>query len=226
MTICGRINTSIDVASVWDSLESACTLYGLDMPSPESPKKKAKTFFNQLTIKANKTSIKLFSNGSVQVTGVKSPVHFADVMDRTCSALGSLLGTTPSLDSASISLINAVFSASVRLPLRILRQAFEDAGHSASYDPDAYPGVNAKIFLDPNYVTVMIFTSGTVIISGAKTPEHVSSVYDTVCTIIETLDFEMNESPPAHCSAGTLSMYSITNGYSSRITHLCLDWLK
>jgi len=223
MTICGRINTKIDVASIWNSLEAACTPYGLDIPSVESPKKKTKTFFNQLTIKANKTSIKLFSNGSVQVTGARNCVHFADVMDRVCSAIGNLIGTTPCLESASISLINTVFSASIKLPLRILRQAFEDAGHAASYDPDAYPGINAKIFVDPHYITVMIFTSGTVIISGARTPEHVSSVYHTVCTIIDILDIQLNESPPAHCSAGTLSMYSITNGYSSRIAHLCLD---
>jgi TATA-box binding protein (TBP) (component of TFIID and TFIIIB) len=222
MTVCGKINTSLDVESVWNSLEAACAPYGLDIPC-ESPKKKTKTFYNQLTVKSNNTSIKLFSNGSVQVTGVKSPVHFADVMDRVCSALGSLLGDSPSLESASISLINAVFSASVKLPLRVLRQALEDAGHSASYDPDAYPGINAKIHVDPNFITVMIFTSGTVIISGAKTPEHVSSVYHTVCTIIDSLDFEMNESPPAHCSLGTLAMYSILNGYSSRIAHLCLD---
>jgi TATA-box binding protein (TBP) (component of TFIID and TFIIIB) len=229
MTLCGKIDSAVDIEAVLAWMKTGCIQpWGLDV-APDSPSKRtkgpAKAFYNQLTIKAKTTSIKLFSNGSVHVTGAKSLVHFADVMDRVCAALGAMLPRQPSLESASISMINAIFCTARKLPLRVLRQAFEVAGHAASYDPDAYPGMNAKITSlcgdDSKIVTVMIFTTGNVIISGAKSPEHIANVYHIVCTVIDTLEFQRPDPPLQHCSPGLLDMYYISNGYSSRIASLC-----
>jgi TATA-box binding protein (TBP) (component of TFIID and TFIIIB) len=227
MTVCGKLNTDVHIERVVNFLKTGdLTDYGLSSP-PDSPKKRPKSFFNQLTIKSGTTSIKLFSNGSIHVTGAKSPIHFVDVMDRVCSALGHVVQADPPvLESATISMINAVFCAAKVLPLRVLRQAFEDAGHVASYDPDSYPGINAKINASEtneiNRITVMIFTTGNVIISGAKSPEHVSKVYDIVCHVIDDLDVQMNDTAVPRCtSASVLDSYRISNGYSSRIANLC-----
>ena len=227
MTVCGKVSTVVDVDSIWNTMEDACQAFGLEMP-PESPTKRnkgpARAFCNQFTVKSGSTSVKIFSNGSISVTGIRSPVHCADVLDRVCCALGHIGNTDPpDIESLRISMINANFCASARLPLRLLRQALEEAGHAASYDPDAYPGVNAKIAVQPSgTVTVMIFTSGNVIISGAKTPEHVAHVYQTVCTTIDSLEVKCNESTTS-CSPAVLDSYRIVDGYSSRLAYLCLN---
>ena len=223
ITLCGRLDGEVKIADVLEYLRSN-DVEGLDLP-PDSPKTRAKTFFNQITVKAGTTSIKLFSNGAIHVTGAKSLIHFIDVMGLVCRALAVTTPDDPApiLETASISMINAIFSASRTLPLRVLRQALEDAGHSASYDPDAYPGINAKINTSESNgtITVMIFTTGNVIISGAKTPAHIAQAYDTVCRVIDSLGLQTNASPVSNCSAGVLDMYTIVQGYSSRLAHLC-----
>jgi TATA-box binding protein (TBP) (component of TFIID and TFIIIB) len=183
MTVCGRLDAEVKISDVLDYFLSH-DVEGLITADPANAKKRSKNFFNQLTVKAGSTSIKVFSNGAIHVTGAKSPIHFMEVMSRVCTTLGAVLPSTPTLHTASTSMINAIFSTARRLPLRILRQALDDAGHSASYDPDAYPGINAKI----ESITVMIFTTGNVIISGAKTPQRISEVYKTVCRVIDGLN--------------------------------------
>ncbi len=226
MTLCGKLAKEIEISHVLEWMTNHELDESLDLTiPPESPKKKARSFYNQLTIKSKSTSIKLFSNGAIHVTGVKSPVHFIDVMDRVSNGLGIILNELPPcLESVSFSMINAIFCAACTLPLRVLRQSLEDAGHAASYDPDAYPGINAKISSGNADVTVMIFTTGNVIISGAKSPENVSFVYNIVCRLIDGLNLnpaQTNALP--QCSPGILDMYNIVDGYSSRIAHLCIE---
>lgn len=231
MTVCGKLTNAIDMDLVASSLQvnEHC---GLELAPASKKTKKSRAFFNQLTVKItnSNTSIKLFSNGAIHITGVRNMIHFADIMDRVCTALALLLDTDqPVLQEASISMINAIFSAARRLPLRTLRQLLEDAGYAASYDPDAYPGINAKITVDEDSktVTVMIFTTGNVIISGAKTPEHVSRVYHIVCSVMDNLGpsdvHAAVVKPSAQYTPGSIEMYSIVNGYSSKIAHLCID---
>lgn len=229
MTLCGTLDSVVRISAIAKSMEKHATLetHGLAFPGASKKSKGTTTFQNQLTIKSGTTSIKLFSNGAIQVTGAKSPIHFLDVMDRVCSALGAVQDATPTLSSASISMINAIFSTARVLPLRVLRQAFEAAGHDASYDPDSYPGVNAKICTTEKHrVTVMIFTTGSVIISGAKTPENVSEVYGIVCGLIDALpDAAKVQAPKTKpFSAKLVDAYGIIGGYPARIANLC-NWI-
>lgn len=237
MTICGKLDSTIRIADIAKAILKDDTLesFGLALPV-ESGKKKAKgssSFFNQLTIKSGTTSVKLFSNGAVQCTGAKSPIHFLDIVDRVCSALGAMRQTDPpTLESASISMINAIFSAGRDLPLRVLRLALEADGHRASYDPDSYPGINAKVRTsgpDGRDVTVMIFSTGSVILSGAKCPEHVSEVYGIVCRLIDVLPDPAVSKVPANSkkfkpsfSNEQVDSYNIIAGYPARIANLCI----
>ena len=222
MTICGKLDAPVDVDAVMDLItgKDEGSLAGLSL-GKKTKGVDSKSFFNQLTIKAGTTSIKIFRNGAIHVTGAKSVVHFVDVIDRVCTVLGHVMETNPSLESASISMINVIFCAARTLPLMVLRQAMEDAGHAASYDPDAYPGINAKVL----EITVLIFTTGSVIISGAKTPEHVAEVYAIVTATIDALPpaVPKKKKPIPMCSPANADMYSIIDGYSSRIAHLCID---
>ena len=50
---------------------------------------------------------------------------------------------------------------------------------------------------------------------------HIAQAYDTVCRVIDSLGLQTNASPVSNCSAGVLDMYTIVQGYSSRLAHLC-----
>lgn len=229
MTISGKLDSPVDIDSIVQTMQTSVDFYGLSMADAnDSPAKRAKAapskaFFNQLTVKSDSTSIKIFSNGAVHVTGARNLVHFLDIIDRVCTALGSLMTTQPLLESASISMINATFGARRLLPLQIMRQAFENAGHAASYDPETYPGINAKILVSEKVVTVLVFTTGNVIISGAKTPEHVSDVYCVVCAIINSLPTPKEQMKKAATNVSNLDNYKIIDGYSSKLVNLCID---
>jgi TATA-box binding protein (TBP) (component of TFIID and TFIIIB) len=231
MTICGKLSSTIRIADIAkrfimdDILES----HGLALPVRSDKKKKPASFFNQLTLKSGTTSLKLFTNGAVQCTGAKSPIHFLDVVDRVCSALGAMQEMDPPvLESATISMINAIFSAGRDLPMRVLRLALEADGHRASYDPDSYPGINAKVCTsgaDGRDVTVMIFSTGSVILSGAKCPEHVSEAYGIVCKIIDALPATkspLNKKCKQSFSKEQVDSYNIIGGYPARVAHLCI----
>jgi TATA-box binding protein (TBP) (component of TFIID and TFIIIB) len=227
MTLCGKLDSEINVKHVFDTLKNAdIYTYGITVPM-EKPLKKGKSgtadFYNQMEVKAGTVSIKLFSNGSIHLTGGKSPIHFMDIMDRVCMALGMVMDETPALESASIEMINANFSAARILPLSVLRKALEDAGHAASYDPESYAGINAKIAVHAQVVTVVIFTTGSIIITGAKSPEHVSNVYNAVCIVIDTLELSAAVGALGKVSPAVLDTYTIVDGYSSRIAHLCMN---
>ena len=171
MTVCGKLGA--------DDIQQ-------EIAEISSPTKRARnaSFYNQVTVEILGVSLKLFGNGSIQATGVKSPVHFVDVIDTACRDL--LDGAQ--LQTVEVALINVVFTAGILLPLGTLRHVFERAGHDASYDPEVYPGVSVKVVDGSRRVTVIIFASGSISILGAKTPENVSNVYDVVCTVIDDED--------------------------------------
>lgn len=227
MTVDGKLDKQIDTMHVFETL-SAVDSFGITL-APEKPAKKGKSkkkkdFYNQIEVKAGTVSIKVFSNGTIHVTGAKSPIHFVDIMDRVCSTLGVITNTPVSLHSARVCLMNANFSTQSLLPLETLRDALEEAGYMASFDPERNAGINAKFMFGTHVVTVMIFTTGSAIITGAKFPEDVAAVYDIVCVAIESLHVDLTASalPPVQVSSSVLDMYTIVDGYSSRISHLCL----
>ena len=231
MTVIAMLDAGVCVQTIADALSTLDDAHGL-LLACDSPKKRkvdsgksAKSFFNQVEIMSGTTSVKVFSNGRIHATGIKSPVHFADIVLRVMSALEAIFDTVPSVKSITVPMINAIFCVARELPLRLLRDALAAAGYAASYDPDAYPGINAKITIGSavNEITVMMFTTGNVIISGAKTPQHISDVYEIVCRVIDDLNPQTAASPVSVCTApSTVDAYTIVDGYSSRIRNLCL----
>ena len=235
MTVIAKLSSGVCVQTIADALTSLDDDFGLALAS-DSPKKRkvappdsktVKSFCNQVEILCGTTSVKVFSNGRIHATGIKSPVHFADIAMRVMSAIESIFGTAPQVQSITVPMINAIFCAARELPLRLLKNALSEAPtvKNASYDPDSYPGVNAKINVgsEGSEITTMLFTTGNVIISGAKSPEHISDVYATVCRVIDDLNPQTAASPVAVCTVpSTIAAYDIINGYSTRIRNLCL----
>lgn len=148
-----------------------------------------KSFYNQTTI-TYKTfttkSIKVFSNGKLQITGVTSVTEALSTIGVISYILKhsekSILSGDPSpekLKVLSIEMINSNFNYAKEIDLKTLRNIMKNNGYDVTYDPDTYPGINAKI----DGVSVFIFGTGNVVITGAKTLKGVKNTLETVTNL-------------------------------------------
>ena len=232
MTVSGKLDaTAVPIDDILERLTAHGGRY-LDIALPDSALA-GRRFYNQITVKLGRTSVKVFRNGSVHVTGARSVVHFGDVVDRMLTTIGLLMDTTETmaLVEAQVRLINANFNAGRKLPLRVLRDAIALTGVTASYDSSEYPGINAKMPCEHGVVSTLIFKTGSIIIAGAKCPLDAARVYAHMCDAIQSLDRHAENTPPnvvmRHIGSrlpvthALLETYDIIDGYSSRLSHLC-----
>ena len=94
--------------------------------------------------------------------------------------------------SFDVQMINLNFDAGMHLYLQGLCDACVSRGLVASYDSDVYPGLNVKLVADGQRVTVLLFRSGKVIMTGAKSA---AQLYEAHLAITDVLD--SYEAPPA-----------------------------
>jgi TATA-box binding protein (TBP) (component of TFIID and TFIIIB) len=187
------------------SLLLAAELAGDSGPITKAPDKKRKAkkrkapeadsrdpeFYNQVTLQHGTKSIKVFKNGSLQVTGCKSPLQFLGIAEDMCrfmeddAGMGSMMGHIHVTDFR-VQMINLNFEVGTALYLALLRDMFISKGHMASYDADVYPGLNVKLRLQTGaMVTVLVFRSGKLIITGAKTAPDMEAAYSQVMLVLE-----------------------------------------
>ena len=189
-------------------------------------KTKAKNCFqNQSTLiiglsNTRQINLKIFRNGKIQMTGLKSEEEgylavntlikkITDISEKVSTFITSEV-KTPVLTDFSIVLINSDFSAGFRIKREKLYELLFKSGMYVSYEPDIYPGVNAKYYWNVNNhksdgicrctglcdgkgngegdgnckkVTIATFQSGNVIITGARKNIQTKSAYDYINNI-------------------------------------------
>lgn len=129
---------------------------------------KSSKFSNQTTIKAGNASLKVFENGKVHVTGIRS-------LAEACKRVESLFPQDLVLQDFKFQMINLKFRVNRCIPLA---EFIECAGKHVStvfYDPSRYPGVRVKMPPDTGG-TLLVFATGSVLLAGAKTPAGVSEM--------------------------------------------------
>ena len=145
-------------------------------------------FNNQTTVRYGTKSIKMFRNGSVHVTGCKTMEEFVQAVTAVCDAM-TQAGIEP--DGVRVTdfhahMINVTFNTNQTLGLRGLRDHCIGRGWAATYDADVYPGLNMKIPVSGGpVVTALVFRSGNVILTGAKTAEHVREAHHTLTHMLD-----------------------------------------
>jgi TATA-box binding protein (TBP) (component of TFIID and TFIIIB) len=185
---------------------------------------RGRNFSNQLALVHGRMAIKLFKNGSIHVTGCRSVVAFAAAADDLCTMLRVFSDTPHRLNTAEIHMINATYSVDRSLPLATLRSACLDAGiGSASYEPDIYAALRVKIPLpaSEHKATAIAFKTGCIMLSGARKPSDITHVYGVFCRVIDGLSPVPSTPRLRPVNLHHLDTWSISGGYSSRITHLC-----
>lgn len=181
-------------------------------------KKKKDCFQNQATVivnlaQGNRVNLKIFRNGKLQMTGLKSNEGGVTACKTLINTLQQLHTINPNIvtfhsenpipDNFNIVLINSDFSVGFKIKRDELYHILFQKNIFVSYEPDIYPGVNAKYYYNSfnNYsgicnctspcdgkgdgngngcckkVTIATFQSGNIIITGARNDKQTEAAY-------------------------------------------------
>jgi len=169
--------------------------------------KKQKFFYNQITILIKPEhntdiNIKLFNNGSIQMTGCKSIIDVLDVLKTLCIELkkirGSINNETHELEikpfvsnyknldidqikNFNISMINSNFDIGFEINRKLLFEQLLFEQFEVIFEPLVHAGVNLKYnYKNEKKVTILIFASGSIVITGANTCDQIKEAYEFI----------------------------------------------
>jgi TATA-box binding protein (TBP) (component of TFIID and TFIIIB) len=262
MTITSNINTEINLEVISKELllvdyysnDIGCIKIELGgMPTRgyckkdiENKTKKKKTFYNQATIilrlldqsnTLKEVNSKLFSNGRIQMTGIKSiesaeaslkllfnsikNLSYIDSEGKTIYAINDKINAH--CGKINIHLINSDYKTGFKIKRDILHDLLVNTYDIYStYEPCIYPGVNTKYYWNKTNtmdgvcgcsvecngkgggngdgeckkVTISIFQSGAIIITGATNIEQLNSAYNFINRVLDTHFDELERQPP------------------------------
>jgi TATA-box binding protein (TBP) (component of TFIID and TFIIIB) len=198
MTITAKLNVK---AVCRDTVAIALSMVEGDGPLSSTKTKKVETrsrrkragsgaFYNQFTMYYGSKSVKVFRNGSVHVTGCQSPREFVRVTKAVCNLIQDIGGIEPeeggrlTVSDVAVRMINMNFGIDRRLHLRALCDVCVAAGFTARYDADVYPGLNVKLPIGGRVITVLLFKSGKVIITGARTAQELECAHAMITSLV------------------------------------------
>ena len=175
-------------------------------------KKKKNHFFNQVTITAKSPNgklinIKLFINGTIQITGCKNFINTMEalqclfnelkkskyILDKTNNKFIEKKFVKDSdelliskIEKPKIVMINTNFDIGYRVNRDKLYEYTQQHNIIASYDPNVHAGVNIKYNINKKKISIFVFESGSIIITGASTSEHVTIAYEFINKLLLT----------------------------------------
>jgi len=157
-------------------------------------------------------NVKLFNNGKIQITGLKG-IHQAPILVQKLIEYFqdlSILEYDTYLMNHKLVLINSDFDIGYEINRDVLHSEIIDHGLYSSYEPCIYPGVNIKYFMNTNNfdgiccceemcngkgrangdgdckkVTIAVFKSGKVIITGGQNIEQLETAYRFIKNFID-----------------------------------------
>lgn len=86
---------------------------------------------------------------------------------------------------------NIVASVDAKFPIR-LEGLSNDHGRFATYEPEIFPGLIYKL-LDPK-VVLLIFVSGKVVLTGAKTRDQINRAFEILYPVL--LQYRKSDDKP------------------------------
>lgn len=185
--------------------------------SKSRKEKDIRCFENQLTMEIRvsgikKINVKIFRNGSFQMTGCKSIVDCNIVLNKLINRLKTTIATIEQTENGSkitdqpfihevgdvdnvikviafkIDMINSNFSVNYLINRECLYTILLSKNISCRYEPCIHACVNIKYGIqnDPNnkVVSIFVFQSGNIIITGARNKEQISNAYNYIINIL------------------------------------------
>jgi TATA-box binding protein (TBP) (component of TFIID and TFIIIB) len=181
--------------------------YDVSKKSKKKKKQKKNTsFFNQITTEIStsstkKVNVKLFCNGSVQMTGCKTVSDCTTAIDKLIKVLKSINGTTTVCDEKELGMHHFkidMINSNFRIDYKINRQKMHDI-IKEQYRNDAFPRYesNAHACVDIKYfkdndnkrgISIFAFESGNIIITGAKNRQHIIIAHQFITDFLSSHD--------------------------------------
>lgn len=162
---------------------------------------KENKFFNQITSEYvdefSKKSIKFFPNGSIHVTGCSDLVDCKRVTEQVKFCIKKYTGDGVEVHDFRVLMINANFSMNSMLDLQKVTANAENADCQVSFKPEIYSAVKIKFVPGPcmKKITASVFSSGCVLITGAKTLREITSSYKFLLDILRDTCVRPHPSP-------------------------------
>jgi TATA-box binding protein (TBP) (component of TFIID and TFIIIB) len=156
---------------------------------------KGTEFYNQVTLSYNDQlstkSIKIFSNGSIQVAGCTDLFDCQRVIKQICGLLKAVIPTHPDieLEEFRICMINANFQFNREVNLRNCALHLDkQSAMNVTLARDRYAAVKVKFRPadDMKQLTASIFATGKVILSGAETLKEIALGYSHLVQMVSS----------------------------------------
>ena len=157
-------------------------------------------------------NVKLFNNGKIQITGLKGVEQAPILINKLLEYFQylSVLSYDAYLMNHKLVLINSDFDLGYEINREVLHNEIIEEGIYSSYEPCIYPGVNIKYFMNTNNfdgicdclgmcngkgradgdgdckkVTIAVFKSGKVIITGGQNTDQLETAYRFIKNFID-----------------------------------------
>lgn len=146
-------------------------------------------FYNQITLgytdKYSTKSVKVFPNGSIQVAGCSDIFDCNRIIKQLTFLLKEILNINHDIPTNNfrVVMINSNFSLNYNINLHTLYTHFiNNKLFNVTFDPDRYSAVKIKFkpASDMKQVTVSIFGTGKIIVTGAETLREIACAYNIV----------------------------------------------
>lgn len=187
-----KINKTIDVQDLKRKMTETPFIVNVKGVKSHEWNIKENKFFNQVTAefrdKFSKKSVKFFPNGSIHVTGCCDLVDCHRVMAQVKLCIQKYSGHDDILIyDFKVLMINANFSMNSMLNLSMVTKNSENAGCIVSFKPEIYSAVKIKFVPGPlmKRITASVFSSGCVLITGAKTLKEISASYKFLIGLLQ-----------------------------------------
>lgn len=225
MTICCKTDTLYHITDIKKYIELSVdgiiccgsdpdTQRSLIMPKKKNGKrKKKKNFYNQITLRIvtdeKIINVKLFTNGSIQMTGCKTIISTQQALERLFIKLHEKKkiidenGIEQTITFISepqnvkinmiydvkISMINSNFKIGYKIKREKLYEILVQENKKCTYDPIIHACVNIKHRFDESKqddkeISIFVFESGSIIITGARNCTHINSAYNYINTFL------------------------------------------
>jgi TATA-box binding protein (TBP) (component of TFIID and TFIIIB) len=146
-------------------------------------------FYNQITLRYvdsySTKSVKVFPNGSIQVAGCSDLFDCNRIIQQLSFLLKTILNINHDIPTNSfrVVMINTNFSLNYNINLHELYIHFiSNKLFNVSFEPDRYSAVKIKFkpAADMKQVTVSIFSTGKIIVTGAETLREIAYAYNVI----------------------------------------------
>ena len=133
-----------------------------------------------MRVREPKTTALIFGTGKIVVTGARNPDMAKAAAKKYVMIIQKIGFKAAKFDDFKVQ--NVVASCNVKFPIRLEGLSIGDHSDFSTYEPELFPGLIYRM-LNPK-VVLLIFVSGKVVLTGAKTPSQIYTAFDNIYSIL------------------------------------------